>query len=438
MHLFSVVTILHHLKFASVFPLEIQPVQNAPDLRKIMKAGERIPLQKKTIEDIFRLKKEVQPEKKGKVETRLHQIPRRKGRYFFDRLFAEPVVLNPGYDFFQFYKSGIDFREGLGIYENYGEDEIERAAELQSLTPFHHPNRYLPVFAVPTGIVFSLLTPWNAYFWWLVMLEALLLSFAWYLYRMSERASVTPAALSMLFGFVPFYLELYLGQTSFIVGLCLVFIIVGMEKNRSILTGIAFFIGTAIKLIPLYLGFYFLRKRRWFTLILPVSAVVVLSGLYFLDRPEDFDVFWSWMLGEEKVPSVNFRGLMDYFFPEWSIAVILALILAGAALRTFGKEPLRPHAAVLLWISVYFLTYNHVWQHHYNLFIPLFAYLLIKTGDHRLWIPFIATAFPSHVLGGAGGGRALSLILVRTPKIAGVLWMYFYAMRKNDGYENQN
>ncbi len=92
--------------------------------------------------------------KKEHVRSReLIAVPLRQTDNFgLDYLLRDANNTDPGGDFFQLVRSGLDVRNGTSIYENYPPDMDPQLKKLlDEATPFHPPNRYPPAFAYTVG-----------------------------------------------------------------------------------------------------------------------------------------------------------------------------------------------------------------------------------------------------------------------------------------------
>ncbi|MBN1295185.1 DUF2029 domain-containing protein [bacterium] len=342
--------------------------------------------------------------KKEMVSSRsLMAVPTRQTDNFgLDFLVRDANNTDPGGDFFQLVRSGLDVRNGTSIYENYPKDMDPTIKRLMDeAVPFHPPNRYPPAFAFTIGFFLSFLRPWSAYLLWIVIHELTLLFCIFYSARLTEGNPVRfRVAAAMWLGFLPWYLELYMGQTTFIIMAAT--LVLGMYldgRAGGLHSGIWWTLSLITKPITLLFTPILIRKRRFALLLSGVMIAVGSAAAYFAVRPDDGRLFLRWMSGEEMVYSLGNHGLQALLFRfhmNEQMPLIIAVVLVSVGLlRTFAQWKMHGIRLISLWVSIYFLAYTHVWEHHQVLLLPAVILPWLFTGKKRYLIPWVLAAAPS-------------------------------------------
>jgi hypothetical protein len=120
-------------------------------------------------------------------------------------------------DYFGIYQAGDNLLHGISIYDSrdYGDQAVRRV-------PYFYFYRYLPPTAYLAAIDALLLKPWTSYGLWVFCNELLLLLLLGSLLREPAGSRSTRLILAGLsLGFTPFYLEQWMGQFSFLMGVLL-------------------------------------------------------------------------------------------------------------------------------------------------------------------------------------------------------------------------
>ena len=332
----------------------------------------------------------------------LQALPKRETNNFgLERLIRDLTRTDPGGDFFQLYAGGIALKLGVNIFEEpIAGTDPSLLKRVRNSAPFHPPNRYPPVVIQSLGRLLTLFTPWNAYWFWIVVHELFWMGL---LFMGSHLVEPGNRGLVWFFGlsFLPWYAELYMGQTTFLVCWSLVGALFFLKDNRPWRAAAAWAVGLCVKPLGLLFIPPFFRTMGLRALIGAVSLSAGLSAPYFLSHPGEFRLFFSWAFGQELPMGVGSCGglnfiyhltYIDYLIPVFTVLVI-ALSLYGTYTSHFFKGRLGDGA--FLWLMTYFLIYAHVWEHHYILMVPGMVFLLAEGRKKAALILYATTAVPS-------------------------------------------
>jgi hypothetical protein len=316
---------------------------------------------------------------------------------FLDPLFNDAENrLGKGADLFAVYQAGSNFLSGASVYAAGATD-----------VPYAYPFRYLPFAGFSFGAVLSLLPPWPAYWSWIAFNEALLLVNVALTLRYAPNRTWRTAGVCMWLLFTPFYLELYMGQFSFLMASLFFWLGLSLQLSApgqaiSSWTGSLLVKSNSLLFLP------FLWKVGWTRgAILGLVLVAVLNLPYFLLVEDSWET-WTGNLrsfdGETRLdPHAGNLGLPSLLgLPargpdpgglDQALARVaglpwplLLLGLAGAAtILSSYRHRLR---LLGLWICSYFLVYGEVWEHHYVMLLPVLVLLLMF--DERLRAPALA------------------------------------------------
>ena len=331
-----------------------------------------------------------------------------------------------GWDFYALYQAGHNVLTGHSVYESDGR-QIDVVIPDGTYTPF----RYLPLSAYTVGVLLNLVSPLWAYRLWVAFTEACLLACAALTWRMVKDRDRRARLVAMWLCYTPFYLELYMGQFSFVQGV-LVFVMLLFALQR---TGVQASAGRAApdgKCVPLGRGFdlawigsvlwkqntalflpLMLRLGRWRALGLLALSLLVTAGPYFALVPHSLDAFLGNLRGEApwfQFGNLGFRQLV--FDAMWSAgdvlgveipgslyagvqtAVVVLFLLVPLALTILDRRPdVVTHLS--LWMSTYYLVYHHVWEHHYVMILPVLVILAMRDRSPWLWAIYALLALPT-------------------------------------------
>ncbi len=332
----------------------------------------------------------------------------------------------PGCDYFSIYAAGVKAQGGESVYSIGG--HVEQV-------PYAYAFRYAPVVAYTLGLLLALLPPVPSYGLWLVACELALLRNVRLTLQdgAGRKRALIAAALWLLFS--PFYLELYVGQFTFVTA-SLVFwaylrwtqALPASTGNREQGTGnlLADLIWTAalwLKAMPVLFLPILLLRGRWKGALLALAGLALTSWLYFQRFPQDWAVFVStnadprptWHAGNQGLMALLFAlngESTPRFLPARSVAIVVVALVLGLLflqawraqrtsqadphthIPTHPTEPLLPLYAALS--AAYLLLYKDVWEHHYVLLLPPLVLMVLRGWSPWIWLPaYLVAAIPT-------------------------------------------
>lgn len=346
--------------------------------------------------------------------------------------------LDPLFDNADFHPKGIDF---FAIYEG-GHNALRNRSLFfydptdTSLTPYHTPYRYLPFLAYVGGLPLNAVPAWSAYWAWVAFSELLLVVTAYATWRVAGRGSWALVAAAMWFVFTPYYLEMYMGQFSFLMAVALFWVGVGVARGREAIAGLPWIFSLVAKSSSAVL-FPLVVRLGWGRTLSAASIIVGLSMLYFAFRPGDLDYF-VWLnfdrtLGETGVQFLDLDSQeregffyvdreLRYFqyhpgelggvgfltnalltrdpdsatVPGAYTAALVGVVVGCSLMGTFLVRKNDALVLFAIWSSVFFLIYI-VWEHHYVMLLPAFVLLVALRPAIRPWalLAFLFIALPT-------------------------------------------
>ena len=326
-------------------------------------------------------------------------------------LFFDPTVTRGrrGWDFYALYQAGHNVLRGDSAYESDG-NRIEVVIPGGTYTPF----RYLPLSAYTLGVLLNLFSPLWAYRLWVAFTEVTLLACILLTVRILPDPDRRARVAAMWLCYTPYYLELYMGQFSFVQG-ALVWLMLlaaagasfGARLDLPWVASVLWKQNTAL-FAPLMA-----RLGRWRALA-GLAVLIVLTTLpYFLLVPGSAPAFLQnlesgppWF----QLGNLGFRQLV--FDAMWSAGDVLGFEIPApwyAAVQTaivvlflafpMALTVLDPRPDVVrhlsLWMSAYFLIYHHVWEHHYVMLLPVLVILAMRDRPPWLWAIYVLLALPT-------------------------------------------
>ncbi len=372
----------------------------------------------------------------------LLKIPdRRTSNSGLDFFLRDANNTDPGGDFFQLYQSGEDARRGITIYESNPAYLEKNGAvpKLSSTAPFHPPNRYPPPFAFTIGYVLTLFEPWNALLVWTILHEIALVYCLYLSFRIAgdnmDRAIVTAG---MWLGFLPWYLELYMGQTTFILMTgTMVLSAWILDMQPRLFAHIAWLLTLITKPISLLFAPVLLRLGETRVLFPGLILSVLGSAAYFYYHPADMMLFVRWAFGQEMVTSPGNYGFQNFlyrfFFSDWLVRILSVAMILWGLLLTFRWGRFHPVRSICLWIAIYFLGYAHVWQHHQVLLNAAVCLAFLMTGRLRYLLIWLIMTLPSpfYFFEGSWNWTRETLYLL-TGTLPAILFMLFLLLDQRE------
>ncbi len=364
---------------------------------------------------------------------------------FLNFLFVDAALMvGPGSDFFSIYEAGNRFLHGLSLYVK--DHAIARA-------PFFWNYRYLPFIGYSAGALLSKLPPFVAYYGWIFLNECLLGLNLYLTAKLAKTAKVFLVAAVPWLIFSPYLVELSVGQWSFLLASLIFWSIYGVLKNSKSIY--AYVLAPLVKPNAFILLPYFLQLKKYRLLCWTAAATLITSAPYFWYF-HDFKNFVQINLvddfysrgGHFGFKSLYYLLTMQYLqLPAakiwfWVFTAALLIFTLYATFRYRDKV-----ASFALWICCFFFIYKDVWEHHYVLFMPVFALLLIQARATfgklfskkllLLTIAFLLIALPSlffteyffvpHFPVDPEKLNPFFVVLYHTLKISGVAALYLFS-----------
>jgi len=327
---------------------------------------------------------------------------------YLDPLFHDSDRYRRGIDFFSVYQSGEQFLHGRSIYAWPNEADV----------PYSFPFRYLPFIAYAIAAPMQVVPPNAAYWCWVLAIEAMLVLNAVLSFRLAPERSWGFVAAAMWFAFTPLYLELYMGQFSFLMATLTLATAWFLLQRAYLPAGVAWAASLLVKTNTALLAPAFARLRQWGTIGAAAVAVAALNVPYFLARPSEFRKFWDENFGDYFDDPVSRFGAFEsgdlglsglltaawlwwreaaVAYPAWLGGVAIAFVLAVSLAATLRPRSTSLPAVLSVWIAAYFLIYGDVWEHHYVMLLP--ALTLVVTRCPSLRWPalavFVLVAIPT-------------------------------------------
>lgn len=321
-------------------------------------------------------------------------------------LFNDSSHTEQGYDFQVYYLAGKAVLEGRDPYA------VEGAFGF----------RYLPAFAHLVARAFALLPPLTGYLAYLLLSELFLAANLWLTWKWATPGTRRSLALCMWLVPTPLYLELYMGQVSLWAASLLFWLCYLLERGTPRGAALAWAGAVLVKPNALLLLPAFLRQRQWLPLGICGLAVLCTSLPHFLLHPGSWAAFGGANLGGTQAAGTlthagnlglwamlvsaaakaaglslsSLSGLSD--LPGWGQGLVLlgpagvVVVSLWATLRGGDGDPLLPHT---LWLSVFFLIYKDVWEHHYVFLLPVLVVLYLRRPNPWLLAGFALVALPT-------------------------------------------
>ncbi len=324
-------------------------------------------------------------------------------------------------DFYAVYGAGKYAIKGESVYKDY---------------PHSYPFRYLPIAAYIIGIPLSLLPEKQAPLVWTIFYEILLCLNIFLTFKLAKSyKNFLVATLIWLF-FMPYYIEVYMGQYSFFVATSLWVMVFLFYKKKVKLSQFFWAVSVIIKMNTLILIPLWFKIRRFISTGIILSIIILTSFVYFSKYPQDI---YKFAVNFESPLSSTLQwgnlGLFAFFYnltypssliKPFSFLILLLTVLALINSKTEKTDSFLPSFSLL--ISSYFLSYQHVWEHHYVLMLPvLIGSYLIKRDKVALYVAILlALPTPYALLKTDENLRSI----YHASKIVPVIFYYLYLLSK--------
>ncbi len=322
-----------------------------------------------------------------------------------DRFFHDATRdYGKGFDFFSIYQAGYNFLHGMSVY--FGVRE-HRFGDEHLVVPYFSGFRYLPVYAYAYGAALNVFPPWLSYWSWISVVELLFLFCIFLTWKLVRNHTVFRLAASMWLLYSPYYLELYMGQQSFVTVALLFLMGYGILKNRDKLFNAAYAGSAVWKLNTLLAAPLLVRMKRFKTLIIIGLIIILTSAPYFIAVEGSFPEFASYFKHKLISDGPNSLGFWALFSVVWkragadpSLILPMLKMLANifiliSIIVTFLNLRYDPLKLLSMWICTYFIAYRYVWEHHYIMMLPVLVLLFLHTRDRIVIFTFIFTAIPT-------------------------------------------
>jgi hypothetical protein len=321
---------------------------------------------------------------------------------FLDPLFNDATHRLPrGLDFYAVYQKSHEFAEGKSLYTRIDPDEL--------VVPHSAPYfRYLPSWAWFMANTFCRLSPATAYWLWVACCEAMLLAcLAMFLAR---APSLRQRAWMVVFWmcFTPYYLELFMGQFTFMTAGLLALCWFALDRRREWSAGLWLTVSVCLKHVGLVLLPPLLALRRFRAVALAVAVPSLFSALYFGTHPEELrlflDVFAYGTPNRLHAGNLGLTALVGTLLrlagleatgpvAGWALNAIVLAWLVRVTWRQ--RRTQNPILLLAFWLTSYFLVGPDVYEHHFVLLLPVLAWAWQTRPSKILIVLYLWLALPT-------------------------------------------
>ncbi len=324
-------------------------------------------------------------------------------------------------DFFAVYQAGTNVVEGVSMYST---------TPTRQEVPYYYPYRYHPFVALTMGLAVQVLPPFAAYGIWIILLEILLIINAFKTWSLFEDKYQAAVAVSLWLVFSPFYLELFMGQFSFVMATLMFWALCAWNDGKQKSGDVWWTLSLVVKSNTVLFAPVLLREGRWKPVVVGGAVAALIAIPYFAAIPGSYEQFaqnysggmsMSTLLGNQGflaligIAILRTSGLwtdniqilgqrvpqMDQMM-ETPLLLWTILVVGGTLLITFRSQRVFKPELYLLWILAYFLFYKHVWEHQYVMLLPVFVLLyhrMVTTGlplsKTVFWSSYAVIALPT-------------------------------------------
>jgi len=335
-------------------------------------------------------------------------------RFVTARLHFDAVTWpGPGADFFALYHAGVQVRRGQSPYQQQ---------ENPRITPYFFRYIYSSLLAETLGRLVTVTKPVTAYRLWLVVVEACLLMCLATLWRRSRDTRSTTAASILLLLSQPYFLELHMGQFTFVAAaltLLAATLIDRAAPHRYAAVPLLAVAGL-LKTFPFVTLPALVRHRRRWPAVWAAVVTAATVGLWTRFGHGGLQYLTAFALADEfDGPHPGAFSALQAFFVVVSSAtgtwlprtfpalplIVMGLLLAwtAACVLHSRRDDVVLESTVLL--LAFFLGFLHCWEHHYSAVLLAGVFLLDRIASDR---PPFPAATPLLVV-------ALALIAAPTP-----------------------
>jgi hypothetical protein len=349
-------------------------------------------------------------------------------------------TVGPGADFFALYHAGVSASRGRSVYE---------PGENPATTPYYYSYRYLPITAHTMGRLAALLPPAAALLLWMSIVELVLAAFAVAVWRALGTTFNGLAGVAILLLSAPYWLELYMGQFTFVATTLTAIATLTYVTGRRHSSMIGMLAAISTKVFPAVALPAFFRSREGRAGVATVLGVVVVLNLpfFWLDCLAP-DAFWGKnFVGEAAGLDAGNHGALfvvyqlgemvagPWHLPTWGRLTVFwrVLVLGGTAALVVRTRRARLEPAVAVLLLAHFVSYFQVWEHHMS--GAAVAGLLLSIGldrsgrvlERRVALAttaVVALPTPFVLFGSDVAGTALERLLTALSKAGPLLLLY--------------
>jgi hypothetical protein len=390
---------------------------------------------------------------------------------FLNPLFAEAEQAHgQAGDYFGIYQAGDNFIQGKSIYdwERYRNESEPRV-------PYFYFYRYLPPTAMIASIGTLLLSPWAAYWNWVIVNELILgLLILWILrldrFPMQQRRY--HAALWL--GFFPFYLEQWMGQFSFLMTAFLWIMLRdtmpdrvphGREPAPAGRALRAWIASIGLKSFTALFAISYLARRQIRPVMIAAGAVIIACAPYYVARPEDLKQFLfvnfrplppgvhggtlgasalirllGWTIPESIAAIRIDLRLFDIYLGNVPVFAFDFLVIVGLiwiVVRRAGRIPIQ--LQVSLWLLAFFMIFTDIWEYHYVMVLPILTAVGLTSGStFVLWIGLLFALPTPYALFAQNGSLSLvGELLQHASKAVPTMLLFVWILRRCRAFSRQ-
>ncbi|MGB3976153.1 MAG: glycosyltransferase 87 family protein [bacterium] len=339
------------------------------------------------------------------IGSRSHPQESAPFKGFLDSWFHDTDRVPRGLDFFSIYQAGRNFLRGQSVYYGVREHQLGEEA---LVVPYFSGFRYLPAYAVIFGTLLNILPPWLSYWAWILLVETLLLLNIYLIKWLPVSSSIKSIIAGMWLAYSPFYVEIHIGQQSMVTVTLLHLCIIAHLNRKPGIRNSAYIISALWKLNTLLFLPIWIKFKQWRPVLLLFLLIILSSVPYFVCVDKSYQEFQSYFHHKFIATGPNSLGFWAFFsqflqaanldhsmikriLTNWSFVIYTFGIAA-----TFIPRKTNFTLALAMWICVYFLTYQYVWEHHYVMMLPVFsAGMLFKNLRKFAVISWLFCALPT-------------------------------------------
>lgn len=341
-------------------------------------------------------------------------------RYTFD---STATHGRKGWDFYALYQAGANVLRGLSIYET-------DSARISVVVPFYTPYRYLPPPALTLGILLNLVPSITAFWIWVIVIELLFLYCCWRSWKLANSVYEGLILVALWLLYSPYYLELYMGQFTFVESVLILVMMLWPEQRTNRLgLDLVWAASLAWKQLTILFAPLWILWRRWRGVALSLGLVALFSLPYLVFTPAALTRYLA-QFAYHPDNQLGNLGMVQFLlslsrtlFPAVSaqqISVIqyvwVMLVILVSLWATWKGRHIKPPIQFALWTTVFLLVSPDVWEHHYVLLLPVFVALYHETRSILVLVfyAFIAVWTPYRLVD-PGGLAAYHMPMRWTP-----------------------